>query len=226
MAIVRVPGSIELITGALEQLFQGHGVETTRDGEYLRFPAHPALWVNGELFREYEAAIQLDVRLGGFGPDRTLIESTGGMGQTQEAQIHNALATFADGTFHAILAAFFDHEPSDHASRHEWVIGGRKRTIDLGLITTAFGYPVGTDGQPDLAFFDHFKRHLEAQPLPPGTHWVRLYQMRFRGQDMCNEVLLDNDPWEAGMAGMAAFDWPVNDKPYDVRAFLVIRDPE
>jgi hypothetical protein len=224
MASMRVPGSIDAINGVLEQLFQGHGVETVRDGEYIRFPAYPEMWANGELFREYEPAIQLDVRLG-LADQRVLVESTGGMGDGQNTQIGNALQKFADSSFHIMLTAFFGLPECHGTQQLEWEIGGRKRVVSLGLVTSWFGFPPGADGQPDLRFFDHFERHLRAQPLPPGTHWVRLYQMRFRGEDMCNEVLLDNDPWEAVMAGMAEFDWPVSENPYDVRVFLVIRDP-
>jgi hypothetical protein len=225
MAIMSVPGSVDAVNGVLEQLFRGHGVETVRDGDGLRFPAHPALWGNGELFREFEVAIQFDVRLG-LADGRVLIESTGGLGDSQDAQIQNALARFADSSFHILLTAFFGLPECHGTQQLEWEIGGRKRVVYLGLITSWFGYPPGADGQPDMRFFDHFERHLQAQPLPPGTHWVRLYQMRFRGEDMCNEVLLDNAPWDPVMTAMAEFDWPVSENPYDVRVFLVIADPD
>ena len=36
-----------------------------------------------------------------------------------------------------------------------------------------------------------------------------------------NEILLDNHPWPEMQDAMAAFDWPVSEKRYDVRQFLV-----
>ena len=43
---------------------------------------------------------------------------------------------------------------------------------------------------------------------------------------MSNEVLLDNDPWEEMQVFMAEQPWPVAEKPYDVRVFVVVKDVE
>lgn len=225
MAVERIPGSMDGVNDVLVQLFSGHGVEAARHGDGVVFPAHPGLWANGEAFRMYERIAQLDVRLG-VEPGRMLVESVSGIGMTDGEQILNGLEAFTSTTFHVLLTAFFGLPECHGTERLEWEIGGRKRVVFLGVVGTRFGFPPGPDGQPDLRFYHHFERHLKAQPLPPGTHWVRLYQMRFRGEATANEVLLDNDPWPEMQEAMAAFEWPATEKHYDVRLFLVIMDPE
>jgi hypothetical protein len=226
MAVVRVPGSIERINAVLEQLFGAHGIEAVSEENTLRFPAFPGFWMNAEAFNPLERAGQVDFRLG-IAPDRMLCESVAGLGTTPEKQIEDGLRAFASNSFHVLLSAFFGVPRREGGiDREEWEIGGAKRVVFLGTIGSRFGFPPGADGKPDVRFFPVFKQHIQAQPLPPGTHWVRLYQMRFRGACTANEVLLDNHPWPELQNAMAAYDWPVNEKYYDVRLFLVIRDPE
>jgi hypothetical protein len=225
MAVVRVPGSIERINAVLEQLFRAHGIEAVSEGNTLRFPAFPGYWMTGEAFNPLERAGQVDFRLG-IAPDRMICESVAGPGTTPEKQIEDGLRAFASNSFHVLLCAFFG-APTDHGiERAEWVIGGAKRVVILGTIGTRFGFPLGTDGEPDIRFFPAFKQHIQAQPLPLGTHWVRLYQMRYQGACNANEVLLDNRQWPELQTALATFDWPGSEKPYDVRVFLVIRDSE
>jgi hypothetical protein len=225
MATVPVPGSTERINQVLEALYRAHGVESVRQGAVVLFPAQPGLWANGEAFDHGSLAGQVDVRLG-IDPERTLCESFAGIGDDLDQRTDDGLVAFTRCSFHVLLSAFFGSPPNDHAEREEWMIGGTPRDVFLGNVTSRFGLPPGADGGPDLRFFGHFRQQLNAQPLPPGTHWVRLYQMRFREESMCNEVLLDNGAWPAMQEAMAAFDWPLSDKPYDVRLFLVIRDLE
>jgi hypothetical protein len=225
MAVTPVPGSIERINQVLEGLYRAHGVEAVRQGDVVRFPAHPDLWTNGEAFDHGTRAGQVDVRLG-VDSERALCESFAGLGDDLDQRTNDGLLAFTRCSFHVLLSAFFGSPSNDHAGREEWVIGGAARAVFLGNVTSRFGLPPGAESAPDLRFFDHFQCRLNAQPLPPGTHWVRLYQMRFRGESMCNEVLLDNAMWPAMQEAMTAFDWPVSEQYYDVRLFMVIRDLE
>lgn len=225
MAVVRVPGSTDRINAVLEQLFRAHGVEVVREGDKLRFPAFPDYWMNGEAFNPLEFAGQLDFRLS-ISRSRMIGESVAGMGSTPEKQIEDGLAAFASNSFHVLLCAFFRVPLAHGIDCEEWVIGGLKRHVFIGTIGTRFGYPLGADGKPDIRFYQAFKKHVQSHPLPQGTHWVRLYHMRRGGRTTANEVLLDNHPWTDLQHRMAAFDWPVCEKMYDVRQFLVIRDAE
>ncbi len=225
MAVIRVPGSTARINTVLAQLFQAHGVEAVHDGSVLRFPAHPGLWMNGEAFNPLERAGQLDFRLG-IEPNRLLCESVAGMGRTPDTQIDDGLAAFASHSFHVLLCAFFGVPPDHGICREEWDIDERKRVVFIGTIGSRFGFPLDGSGKPEIRFFVEFTRRLKVQPMPSGTHWVRLYQMRRGGRVLANEVLLDNQPWAELQDAMAAFDWPLCDNTYDVRVFLVIRDSE
>jgi hypothetical protein len=216
-----VLGSADVVRDALAELFRTRGVESVRDGEVLRFPARRPLWANGAAYRGYERTLQIDVRLG-LGDGRTLIESVAGFGTEDGPAITDGLKSFERATLPVLLAAFFDQPHV--AIRERWEVGGRKRVVAVGEVTTRFGFPLDAEGEPDIRFFDHFKRHVEQQPVPPGTHWVRLYQMQHDGKSMCNEVLLDNDVWPEMQTVMESFDWPVSEKTYDVRVFLVMRD--
>jgi hypothetical protein len=217
-----LPGSATTVADALATMFAEHGIESVRDGERLRFPAHDGLWANGAAVREYPRALQIDVRLG-IEPDRTLIESVAGIGTEDEPSIRDGLAAFHRGTIAVLLAAFFGKP--DLVVRQRWTVGERKRLVFIGQVTTRFGMPKDTNGKADIRFFDHFKANLLAQPLPLGVHWIRHHQMRMDGKVMSNEVLLDNNLWPEMQDMMAAFDWPPSeDKTYDARVFLVMRD--
>jgi hypothetical protein len=189
-------------------------------------PAHPALWANGELFRSYERVAQLDVRLGGFDRDRVLIESVAGIGADLDAQARFAMEAFAKGSFHVLLPAFFGCPPCHGTGRETWLIGA-PRAVYASLSTSAFGIPPPKpDGTPDLDYYPAFVKRLETYPLPHGTNWMRIYQMRRNGAVLANEVLLDNAPWPEIQAFMAEQPWPVAEKPYNVRVFLVVKDLE
>lgn len=221
-----IEGSADYVNNVLQQLFQGHGIQASVQSGRVTFPVHPRLWANGELFGCYERILQLDVRLGGFDGDRVLIESVAGIGADRNAQASLAVQAFAKGSFHVFLPAFFGQTACHGTEREIWTIGS-PRAVYAGLITSVFGYPPPkADGMPDLAFYPAFIKRLEPYPLPPGIHWVRIYQMRHHGAVLSNEVLLDNKPWEEMQSFLAEQPWPVSEKPYDVRLFLIIKDVE
>lgn len=217
-----VPGSAAIIADALAAMFGEHGVESVRDGDDLVFPTHNGMRINGEAYRQYPAALQLDMRLT-LGDGRLLCESVGGIHTDDTAAIHDGLPAFQRATLPVLLEAFFDRPRL--VDRLRWTIGGTKRIVFVGQITTRFGFPRTAEDKPDIGFFFHFKKLLEAWPLPAGTHWIRVYHARMKEKVLSNEVLLDNDVWPEMQDAMAAFDWPpTGNKTYDVRVFVVIRD--
>lgn len=226
MSVQRIEGSAAYVNDILRQLFQGRGVDVSVQSGRATFPAHPGLWANGELFRSSERLLQLDVRLGGFDGDRILIESIIGIGADLNAQASFAVQAFANASFHVFLPAFFGLPPCHGTEREVWTIT-YPRAVYAGLITSVFGYPPPKpDGTLDLDFYPAFIKRLETYPLPQGTHWMRIYQMRHNGAVLSNEVLLDNAPWEEMQNFMAEQSWPVTEKPYDVRVFLVVKNME
>ncbi len=137
-----------------------------------------------------------------------------------------AMNVFANASFHVLLPAFFGTPPCHGTERETWSIGGRPRDVYSGLITTLLNYPPPkVDGMPNLDFFPQFITRLKTTSLPPGTHWIRIAQERIAGEIGLNEVLLDNELWPEMMDFMAGLDWPFADTSYDVRVFLVVREP-
>ncbi|MBY0456221.1 MAG: hypothetical protein K2V38_02670 [Gemmataceae bacterium] len=224
MSLAPVPGSVSQINSVLEQLFRAHGIETERHGDLIHFPHHPRFAIDGEAFDMGTPAGQLDVRL--RLPDgRVLCESVSGIASDLDGRINNGLLVFSQTSFHVLISAFFGAAEGDHVAREAWEIGGHARGVFLGNATTRFGFPPGLNGQPDMSFFPVFQQAIQSQPLPPGTHWVRLYHIEHDGECLANEVLLDNADWPAVRWPMDRFDWPrVGGGTYDVRLFLVVCD--
>jgi hypothetical protein len=224
MNVQSVKGSIQSVNKVLRQLFEGHGVNALLESNRVVFPAHTGLWTDGEIFRSYERICQLDVRFGGFDGKRVLVESIAGFGADINAQAQRALQAYANASFHVLLPAFFDRPPCHGTERETWMIG-RPRLVYPGPITTVFGFPPPkVDGNPNLEFYPAFKKRMMTFDLSPQTHWLRIYQMRHNGNVLANEVLVDNEPSEQLQTFMSEQSWPVTEKPYDVRTFLVIKN--
>ncbi len=225
MAVGLIPGSTERITQVLEALFRGHEVDVARHSDIILFPAHPKLWADGEAFATTERTTQVDVRIG-LSDGRMLIESFAGVGSSADERTEDALVAFSRASLHVLLCGLFGIAPDEQVECEEWVVGGRARSVVIGTITTRFGYPVGTDQNPDIGFFGAFEQAIRAQSLPPGLHWIRLYHCEHERKCLANEVLLNNEPWVEVESAMADFSWPLCDRTYDVRVFLILRDSD
>ncbi|MFL5242164.1 MAG: DUF6348 family protein [Gemmataceae bacterium] len=211
------------INASLLELFQAHGVDCAPQGEWIVFSKN-GMKANASIVREMPQAtgmsVQLDV-LFEVAPDRTIIESFAGVGQTREQAIADALNNFAMNSFHVLLAAFLKPN-EEQVSEEEWTIAGRPRQVTIGDVGIRGKPPV--QGEQLVGWFKPFEEKLKSKPLGPGTHWVRLYYAQMQGKAIACEVLLDNDAWEEMQAEMAAFDWPSGKDFYSVRVFLVVRD--
>jgi hypothetical protein len=225
-AVQRVEGSKEFVSKRLWELLRAHGVPARGHGR-VTFPNRPGLWMEGELFSYRPDIAQLDVRLGGFDGQRVLIESIAGFGETLEEQGRSALDLFANASFHVLLSAFLGCEPCHGTQREVWTTSGGQRVVERGLITAVFAHPPRlANGTPDYGFHQVFLDHVKNSELSPGTHWIRLYQMRRRGEALVNEVLLDNEISDELQSAMAEYPWPVAAEVYDVRTFWVLKDIE
>lgn len=209
---------------ALVGLFHAHGVgaDVVPGQAFVGFLKYPGRWAEAELF-DRDGHARLDVRLD-FAAGRAVVESFVGAGATTEERARDALARFSDNTFHVLLSAFFGQPLCHGTEREEWEIGGRRREVYFGGVLSRYELPLAPGGGPDLRFFEAFGEAVKAQPLAPGTHWIRVYHLRRGGEMLANEVLLDNEPWAEVEAAMAAFPWPVAGHLYDLRQFLVVKD--
>jgi hypothetical protein len=216
-------------TSVLQQLFESHGVAASRDGEWVTlgkpYTRCRAAVVNETPHPPDMLVIQLDVCVFiGFGPP--VMESFAGIGRTRDEAIHNAFAAFAQGSLHVLLAAAF--KPSDEndpqVDREQWTIDEVPRDVIIGgAIYKGLGELPKT---LDLRWVEQFREQLARQPLPRGTHWVRIYRAQDSGRTMEIEVLLDNDTWPAMQKAAAGFEWPKADGFASVRLFLIIRDQD
>jgi hypothetical protein len=220
-------GWLPQLYDALAQMFRGHGLEAAVQGDWLSFPPHRH-FVQAQIVREIVQGemiiFQLDVRLLIDG-QRPLIESVAGWDKDANAAVTNALNLFAAGSFYVLLAAFFGKVVPDQVDQAEKVIGGRKRWATAGNIVPLGNMPQDGQGHPDMRWFSDFAARLKAQPLPPGTHWVRFYYAQVQNQQLECEVLLDNEPWPAMLAQAGQISWPRSPDYYMVRWFVVIQDP-
>ena len=218
-----IEGTDEYIANVLCSLFEGHGVKAELQDNRVIFPDFPDYWVNGDCYI-VEGTVQMDVRMGGFDGDRVIVESNCGFGDSIEEQVNFAMQSTANASFHVFLPAFIE-VPACHGTEKEiWKIV-EDRDVFAGLITTVFGYPpAGEDGIPDMSFYEKFIEKMETFPLAKGTHWIRIQHMRMKDEALCNDVLLDNEPWPEMQEFIASHDWPHSEEPYDVRVFLIIKD--
>ena len=205
----------------LLELFRAHGVEAVSQGDWLVLPnqnMRSSASVVSEKQQPNGMTVQLDVRLE-IAPQRTIIESFVGWGETREKAVANGIENFASNSFHVLLAAFF--QPHDEqVVQEEWVIGGRTSRVTVGNIGVRGKLPVQGDSM--FAWFKRFEEKIKEQQLRPGIHWVRLYYGQMQGKMITVEVLLDNDVWEGIDSEMAAVEWASGDAFYSVRVFVVI----
>ncbi len=148
-----------------------------------------------------------------------IVESFAGFGETLEERIAHALRTFAGNTLHVLLAAFLGIDDGDQADRERFTNDGVPRMVTHGNAACA--------GDPDLAgstgWYLQFLDLLAEHPIPPGTHWIRLFHAQLDRKQLGIELLLDNERWCAAEPALRAIDWPRADGYFSMRMFLVVQ---
>jgi len=210
------------MNAVLQEAFRAHGVEAIAEGDWVVFPRHD-LRASAAVVRESPnpagVSVQFDVRLA-LGPERTLVESFGGVGANREEAAKEARQNFLLNSFHVLFAAFF--APGDpQVTEVEWTVGGVKKRVTLGNIGVRGKLPA--QGAAAATWLELLAEQIQGRKLPDGIHWVRLYYAQMGSRSLTCEVLLDNEPWEEVRVPMAAFDWPRGEAFYSVRLFLVLQ---
>lgn len=219
--------TLSYVNAWLRDVFRAHEVPADVRDEWVVCP-HTGHRVNGGIVRETELdgggfSLRLDVRVE-LASGQTVIESCAGYGDTWPDAYNEALANFAQNTLHVLLAAFFGVACGEQVNREEWVIGGHPRQVTFSNVGVRGVMPKTADGMSDMNWFWDFQRRLQAQPLPHGTHWVRLFTMRKLDDVYAAEVLLDNEKWGEMEAEIGQMAWPWSEEVYGFRVFLVIQD--
>jgi|GEM_PF-654116 len=208
----------------LLELFRSHDVDAILQDDWIVFPQNRmkvTASVGGEFRQPAGMSVQLDVMFA-FAPGRMIVESFGGIGETRETAIADALRSFAANSFHVLLAAFLrpgDEQAAQQVTREEWSIGGATRRVTLGAALR------GKPPTPAEAWTDclqRFLQRIQGTSLSPETHWLRLYYGQAQGKVLSFEVLLDNEVWPEMQSEIAALDWPAGEEFYSVRVFLVV----
>lgn len=210
-------------TRILATMFTAHGVTVGPDGDFLVFPGHPYR-ACASIFTHPEeggrTSVQLDLR---FTVDdgRVLVESCAGFGDTLMGSVHNAIASMAQNSLHVVLHAFFACV-CDQANEERWTIAGQSRRVILGLVTGR-GEPPPAAMDPGL-WFPTLVGLIQAAPLPPGTHWVRMYYAHHKRRLLVSEVMVDNEEMPGWQDIVTGLPWPETDGFYSRRWFVIIRD--
>jgi hypothetical protein len=207
----------------LEQLFRSHGVETGVRGDHLYFPdsgrrAAAAIVRDSDW---HPSVLQLDFRLE-IGPDRWLIESFAGIGDTRERAMRNAVALLAANTLHVLVRAFLASGDDDQVSVERWTVGGSPRTAVVGPATGRSMAGRAPELPGDR--FERVEARIRASALAGGPHWIRIYFAQSNRTPSQFEALLDNEPWPEMVSTLRSVAWPLVEDFYSVRLFLVLLD--
>ena len=221
--VAALPADRELNNWLLDVCKQ-HKMSARLDGDWVVFSNAPVK-LNAALAPERpqktdRVILQLEFRA--LLPDgKLLAQPVVGWGKDRPEAIASAEASFLLGSFHAFVGAFID-PAEEHVQREQRTIGGRKRVVTFGgILTKAVGEGELTK---DERWHEQLMREIDASQIPPGTHWVDVYNGRV-GDHQELEIQLDNERWTEMEAKMRAAPWPYNGTFTSVRQFLIIQDP-
>lgn len=211
----------QLENETLAQLFESHGVEVRRDGDWLRLPkglkTRAVVW-DHDTEHTGVFMVQLDVVLE-LWTGRAIVESCAGFGESRKDALQSAFESFAQSALHPMLVAFLHTD--DEVVRDAWEIDGSFRAVTIGQVAVRGKPPGGTE--LDLDWFRTFEAKLKASKIPEGTHWVRLYYAQQDSEPLAKEILLDNEPWTWIQEALAGVTWPQGPNFLSLRVFVVIQ---
>lgn len=211
------------VNSLLVRLFEEHGQAAIVQGPGILFPG-TKIRLAGLIARENPIpggfSVQFDVKCE-IEPRRVLVESFAGIGPGRDEAILDAVQNFTNASFPVILSTVFGI-PSDLVTYEEWQTKGGRRLATIGGIVSRGQLPMSDSQSPE--WLQHLIQTIQAQKIPGGTHWVRLFYAQKGGQVLSSEVLLDNKPWHPVHTTMASFAWPASDPFYSLRIFLVLQN--
>ncbi len=222
----RQPGQLassEDVTGVFLELFRGHGLPCTMKNGWITAESGcltARAWVATMFTNPTFLSIQLNLEVVTDHGER-ILESCGGFGKSRSQAIGDALDNFCNGSFHPIYSALTG-QPCAHCEVEHWQIDGRSRWVFLGPMVIR-GY-LPPDEPSARTWFSVMEQHIKASSLVGGLHWIRLYHMEAPTAETVSEVLLDNEMSPVLQADLASCPWPVTDRFYSVRVFLMVTD--
>ncbi len=223
--------SIRVLTSKLVPILNDHHVGWSAHEGYLRIRGTDvqmqAFGYPADFAVPKGALIQLDVRVRSqrLLQDRTLIESWAGYGDDTDEAIRQAFDAFSIDSLPAILAVFVDRnlEP-DQVEWDTWGSGNRMWEVCLGRLTTMNS---GTEAVKvrDYGSYVDALRDAYLREASHELHWLRVFRGVSRGSPngecVTGEVLLDNEPWQAGLDILDRWQWPTEPHLYRIREFMI-----
>jgi hypothetical protein len=210
----------EAVLDHIAELLAAHGVQTSRRGERL-VPAEPALPQLAARVFPSDRSVQLDVEVGVPGGAHPL-ESFGGFGRDRAASTRDALDNFSRSALHVVLAAFYGKVDPDQVTVETWRLAGGEYDAIIGSYTNRSSG--GRRSSVPQQVFPCFEKLLRELPGTEPLYWARLYHCNIdASSEPINEVLLNNEEWQAAQAEIAALPWERHDGFSSTRLFLVLR---
>lgn len=205
------------VSEALWELLSRHGLDCAmEEQEWVvpngQLPAIRALWHP----RETSCRLNVQVLLE---KGRIIEECFVGIG-TGRSGFADALNNFKINSLHVLLASLWDIKEDQQALCENWEIGGRQFTAYIGNFGRRASGGIRVEVPKDL--FETIQNRICHEYLPGKVHWFRVFFCNLKGQHTY-EALQDNEPWEAGLAGLKEITWPETDGYYSVRNFIVLR---
>ena len=208
-----------LIQNTLIDLFADHGITLEADEDWLLiggedFPAIRGIWHEGK--DGGMGRLDIDIVLD---EERTIEESFGGVG-TGKAGCRDALDAFARNDFHVVLAACWHTVNAEKVAERELMVGLHRFTVYVGDFTLR-----GDEGTPMDVPEDALSAldaAITTAPLSEDVHWIRVFYGNVGDGRTQVEVLLDNEPWTAGLKAIVSADWPQHERYYSLRNFIAL----
>jgi hypothetical protein len=204
------------VSQALSDLLGRHGLDCTREQEWIvpngQLPAIRAKWHSRERTGQLDVQVLLE-------KDRVIQECFVGVG-TGRPGFEDALKNFMINSLHVLLSSLWDIKDDRQVLTENWEIGGRHFTAYIGNFGRRASGGLSVEVPKDL--FETIENRIRHEYLPGEAHWFRVFFCNIAGQHTY-EALKDNEPWEAGLAGLKGITWPETDAYYSVRNFIVLR---
>jgi len=204
------------MTKKLATIFSAHGISCGTENEWIvpnhNLPAIRAVWHPGEENGRLDVHVLVEKGV-------LIEECFAGIGKDQIA-LNDAIRNFMVNSLHVLLAAFWGVNDTDQVVTEHWHVGKKHFTAYIGNIGTRASAGVSPFVPDELVSV--IQSAAESEPLPDGVHWVRVFFCNIAGQQTY-EVLLDNEPWAAGLSAVKAIQWQHSDGYYSARNFIVLR---
>jgi hypothetical protein len=202
----------------LLRLFERHDVELEEDEEDWLvtdgdFPAIRANWTAAS----GDAPGRLDIDIV-ISEERRIEESFAGFGQGDVA-CRDALRAFEQNTFHLVLAACWYVTDDRLMQITAWDIGVRTWDVFIGPFTVRGAGENAVAIPPDA--IASIETALKRESLTPELHWLRVIHRHDGHGDGRTDVLLDNEPWPAGLQALNSVEWS-SSPDYTASAFVML----